>query len=273
MKILLVLSLAVGGALGVKLLCCDGICPLGGPEADAATTAPFGAYVEARNASVFGGACHYNGELTTQGQSAVLAWRLQGGAHAGVDLEGVELAAAVTATDNLKTDAPRRSIVYVDSKASDAQRDAAVKWVRETHAAALGEVLAVETLELDVASDGEHFRVQVGDTLAVCGSAMPDRECCKMPYNVWYEPFESVDSRLVAQTSKFTWDEARLAPKFERSGHNDAFLGNFGAPTERAACCAAPMACSAPSSRAAALTTCAKTTADVEGDEGDATQP
>jgi hypothetical protein len=269
MKTLLVLSLCLGGALGAKMLCCDGFCPLSGsPDAAGESTlsaplsatlsaplsAPFGDYVEARNASVYGGACHYNGELTTQGQSAVLGWSLRGGVYDGVSLAGVEIAAAVTATDNLASAAPRRSIVYVDSNARRAQRDAAVKWVREAHADALGEVLAVEALPLDVASDGEHFRVQVGATLTVCGSAMPDRECCKMPYNVWYQPFESVEGRLVAQTNKFAWSEARLAPNFERSGHNDAFVGRFGAQAAASACCAAPGACSAPASRAAAMT-------------------
>ncbi len=255
MKTLLVLSLCLGGALGVKMLCCDGFCPLsGGSEAadESTTRAPFGDYVEARNASVYGGACHYNGELTTQGQSAVLGWRLRGGSYDGVSLAGVEIAAAVTASDNLASEAARRSIVYVDASARQAQRDAAVKWVREAHADALGEILAVETLQLDVASDGEHFRLEVPGTLAVCGSAMPDRECCKMPYNVWYEPFESVEGRLVAQTNKFAWSEARLAPTFERSGHNDAFVGSFGAQAEVPSCCAAPTACSTPARRAAA---------------------
>ena len=34
-----------------------------------------GDYVEARTASVFAGACHYNGELVTTGRDAIMAWR------------------------------------------------------------------------------------------------------------------------------------------------------------------------------------------------------
>lgn len=240
MKLLLVLSLSVAAALGAKLLCCGAGCGLGAETSDA-ERAPFGAYVEARNAAVYGGACHYNGELTTQGQSAVLAWRIEGGGHDGVELAGVEIAVAVTAGDNLKSDATRRSVIYVDSEASRTQRDAAVGWVRAAHGAKLGEVLAVEAAPLELASDGEHFRAKIGAALELCGSAMPDRECCKMPYNVWYEPFEKLEGRLVAATSHFAWRETRLASNFERSGHNDAFLGRFGASSD-SACCARPTA-------------------------------
>jgi hypothetical protein len=246
MKTLLVLGLALSGAVGAKFLCCGSQCFLS-PEPGVADVAPFGAYVEARNASVFGGACHYNGELTTQGQTAVLAWRLDGGVYHGVTLAGVEIAAAVGADENLKSDAAREAVIYVDAQAQPAQREAAVRWLRETHGAKLGEVLAVETVALEVASDGEHFRAKVGDAFEVCGSAMPDRECCKMPYNVWYEPFEALDGRLVAATSHFAFREARLGASFERSGHNDAFLGAVGPRAESAfgGCCAPDSACAA----------------------------
>jgi hypothetical protein len=221
MKTLLVLGLALSGAVGAKFLCCGSQCFLS-PEPGVADVAPFGAYVEARNASVFGGACHYNGE-------------------------GVEIAAAVGADENLTSDAAREAVIYVDAQAQPAQREAAVRWLRETHGAKLGEVLAVETVALEVASDGEHFRAKVGDAFEVCGSAMPDRECCKMPYNVWYEPFEALDGRLVAATSHFAFREARLGASFERSGHNDAFLGAFGPRAESAfgGCCAPDSACAA----------------------------
>src|SRR5260370_7828290 len=36
-----------------------------------------GDYVEARTASVFAGACHFNGEVVTTGQDALMAWNIQ----------------------------------------------------------------------------------------------------------------------------------------------------------------------------------------------------
>lgn len=43
------------------------------PPSPAASTRIVGDYVEARTASVFAGACHYNGELVTTGHEAVAA--------------------------------------------------------------------------------------------------------------------------------------------------------------------------------------------------------
>ena len=35
-----------------------------------------GDYVEVRTASVFAGACHFNGEVTTTGRDALMAWNI-----------------------------------------------------------------------------------------------------------------------------------------------------------------------------------------------------
>src|SRR5260370_38698441 len=47
-----------------------------------------GDYVEARTASVFAGACHFNGEAVTPGQDALMAWNIQSGPWNGGDLGG-----------------------------------------------------------------------------------------------------------------------------------------------------------------------------------------
>jgi len=45
-------------------------------------------YVEVRTASVFAGACHYNGEVTTTGRDALMAWNVKSGQWRGVDWQG-----------------------------------------------------------------------------------------------------------------------------------------------------------------------------------------
>ena len=45
-----------------------------------------GDYVEVRTASVFAGACHYNGEVVTTGRDAMMAWNVTSGSWQGVDL-------------------------------------------------------------------------------------------------------------------------------------------------------------------------------------------
>src|SRR5918997_2889835 len=76
----LALALTCGAALGSSRAEADGV---------------RGVYVEARTASVFAGACHYNGELTTAGREAVLAWSVKEGSWGGVELAGVRAVAGV----------------------------------------------------------------------------------------------------------------------------------------------------------------------------------
>src|SRR5947207_9300346 len=81
-----------------------------------------GEYVEARTASVFAGACHYNGELTTTGRDALMAWNVTSGRWKGIDLAGVRAMAIVTSEANLaEINAAHRSEVLVDSSATEAQ--------------------------------------------------------------------------------------------------------------------------------------------------------
>ena len=60
-----------------------------------------GEYVEVRTASVFAGACHYNGEVVTTGRDAMMAWNVTSGKWQGVDLTGVRAMAIVNSTSNL----------------------------------------------------------------------------------------------------------------------------------------------------------------------------
>jgi hypothetical protein len=239
MKALIVIACLGATAAGARWMFCGVCCPLSLCSPSSAADediAPAGAYVEARTASVYAGACHYNSELVTAGREAVLAWHFEQGSVAGSSLAGLDVVAAVASSDNVSTEAARKSIVYVDRDADEAQRAALLAHLKSACGAALGEIAAVETADVEVAVEGETYRVKVGDVFALSGGAMPDRACCTMPYNVWYEPIAALQSRVVGRSEQFVWNEKRLAAPFERTGHNDAFLGRFG-PELATLCC------------------------------------
>src|SRR5260370_4665850 len=78
-----------------------------------------GDYVEVRTASVFAGACHYNGEVTTTGRDAMMAWNVTSGKWQGIDLTGVRVMAIVNSGANLSdNDAARPSELIIDTDAS-----------------------------------------------------------------------------------------------------------------------------------------------------------
>ena len=77
-----------------------------------------GDYVEVRTASVFAGACHYNGEVVTTGRDALMAWNVTSGKWQGVDLSGLRAVAIVTSDANLSDkDAAPQSEIIIDSQA------------------------------------------------------------------------------------------------------------------------------------------------------------
>lgn len=198
--------------------------PSGAPD-----SAPTGRYVEARTASVFAGACHYGGERTTDGREALSAWSFASGSFGGVDLTGAALALLVVDDRNL-ADAPsaRRSVVYVSSSETAARRTALVGWLASTCAEVTGEVRAIRAVDLKLRIDADSFALSGSDVFELAGDALPDRACCKMPYQVWYAPLVALEGQLVGRDAQFSVTEPALACTWSRPGENAAFFGAFG---------------------------------------------
>lgn len=197
-----------------------------------------GVYVEARSASVFAGACHYNGEYPTQGRELIAGWRLDEASTGSAELDGVELVVAVAGDRNLEEpQVVRRSVVYLDPQLDAARADAAVAWLREEHAELLGELIEVRRVDVTVTRTGDAFEVRAGAGLAFAGAALPDRACCSMPSEVWYEPEIELAGRLVGRVDSFRFSEPRLGVETTRHDENSAFVGSLPLPR---ACCDAP---------------------------------
>ena len=186
-----------------------------------------GDYVEVRTASVFAGACHYNGELTTTGRDALMAWSVKSGSWNGVDLSGVRALAVISSDANLAERAARRSELIINSETTHAQAAAMVNALREKYGETLGEVVAVKTKSLSFLKEGKAYSVASSDLATIEVESMPDDLCCKMPQLVWYQPLATLSQRKVGYTLKATYDGDTVGQPWERSGENSAFYGSF----------------------------------------------
>ena len=187
-----------------------------------------GLYVEARTASVFAGACHYNGELTTAGREAVLAWSVKEGSWGGVDLAGVRAVAVVGSEANLvDSAAARRSELIVDSNASAAQARALARAVEGAYGAVLGRVVEVRRAPVGFDADGKSFKVSAAGAVVLDVEAMPDDLCCRMPHLVWYAPLVAVEGRKVGYTRAAAYAGGTAGEAWQRTGENGAFYGTF----------------------------------------------
>ena len=136
MKLLLLLTVAATSATGAGLVhtgvlpCpCEVVHGLWAKEAPAGQAgAPAGLYVEARDATVWGGACHISAQADNGGSHAAMGWAFEAGAAAGVSLSGVKVIAVLEGSSNLAADevfragerAQRRSAVWVDAPTQEA---------------------------------------------------------------------------------------------------------------------------------------------------------
>ena len=186
-----------------------------------------GEYVEVRTASVFAGACHYNGEVTTTGRDALLAWKVTSGKWQGIDLTGVRAMAVVSADSNLSdNNGARQSEVVIDSAASRAQALAMLNALKEKYASALGKIVGVRYAPIDFIHQGRTYSV-AADQLTIDVEAMPNDLCCKMPNLVWYAPLVGLENRKVGYTNKALSSGSKVGEPWSRSGENSAFYGNF----------------------------------------------
>jgi hypothetical protein len=137
-----------------------------------------GDYVEARTASVFAGACHFNGELTTTGRDALMAWHVTAGSWNGVDLAGVRALAVVSADRNLsEMQATRRSELIVDQSASRAQALAMTNALKSMYAATLGRVVSVRSAPIEFKHESRTYSVSSPNSVTIAVEAMPDDLC------------------------------------------------------------------------------------------------
>ena len=86
-----------------------------------------GTYLETRTCQVYTGPCFANAETALAGKEAVMAWNVEAGKHAGVDLTGLSVVMVISASDTLAfggVDDPKsmRSAIIVDDRA-DAKSD------------------------------------------------------------------------------------------------------------------------------------------------------
>ena len=215
------------------LLSCLMLLALGGGfyarrgAAEGARSPLTGDYVEARTASVFAGACHYNGERQTAGREAVMAWSFASGVWNGVDVSGTRVVAVVGADANLADAEAVRQTELVLDVANEPQARALQEALTENYGPVLGRIVKVRRAAIDFqhGKDGA-YRVAAG-VARLEVTPMPNQECCKMPQLVWYQPLARIESRRVGFAKQAFYAGGAAGEEWQRANENSAFYGEF----------------------------------------------
>lgn len=191
-----------------------------------ASVAVTGTYFEARTCSVFAGPCHVSGEVVTDGRTAIVAVEFDSDA-----LSGYRAAALIQSERNLSFGDERRSVLYLDARAPEAERAAIREAVERRSGLALGTVVTVANAVITMNVRGKAAAVEIrepgGELLYSARTS--GREClaCSMPGELWYSPLSRGASAGFATVEEHRLTDDRLGETFVRRDEAAAFVGRF----------------------------------------------
>lgn len=185
-----------------------------------------GDYVEARTASVFAGACHYNGELVTVGRDALVAWNFKGGTHQGVSLAGVKAVAAVTSTNSLGNPGERKMELAFDASATDAQVAAATALIQAKSGNELGTLVATRKTPITFTRTDAGYTVKAEKFGELNVNVKAEASCCIQPNLVWFSPLVPLEGRKVGYT-ELASSSSTVSDPWTRTAEDSAFYGTF----------------------------------------------
>lgn len=186
-----------------------------------------GDYAEARTCSVYAGGCHYSGEYVTAGREALLFWHIREGQWNGVDVGGLSVIAAVVANNNLaEPSAVRKSVLYIDARATQPQRKALTSLFSRHYANLLGDIRAVKTVPIRYTREDNQVTVDAPGVATLHISRYPCKHCVQ-PHQVWYHPLVPIAEAEVASAKRTAYLDRQLGTVWQRGEENNVFVGEF----------------------------------------------
>jgi hypothetical protein len=195
-----------------------------------------GDYVEDRSNHVHGCYCEWSGQSQTGGREAMMAWRVESGAYAGVGLAGAVFVLAVHGEANLSfgwaaqfAPPPRASVLVIGEAASPEQRRAVESLIRERLGVMAGKILAVRKAPIE-------FQISPGGASVVSPGLLEMRmRKARLPEDNlpgatrWYDAFlpmttvelgTTIVNRWSGSEFRFTWSREEATT----SGYYGAFV-------------------------------------------------
>ena len=196
-----------------------------------AETSISGSYVEARTAEVFTGGCIMNGEAATTGREALLVWKVDRGSFDGVSLNGLAIIAAIAGDQNLGireiggAAAQTRAAIFVDERATPAQRSALVAMAKQHSNGMVAKVVEMSASPIQFADDANAIRVTAKSLrLTVAKEIDHDPSCGARQ---WFHPLAEISNPAMGTTSENAFTGTALGTKWSDPNKRSSFFGTF----------------------------------------------
>jgi Protein of unknown function (DUF1326) len=195
-----------------------------------------GEYLEARTCDVYTGPCFANGEIGLAGKEAVMAWKVDEGTWAGQDLSGLGVALIIRANDTLafggtfQVQIDRISaVIVVDEKATVEQKQALVRFVKESAPNLAKDVVRIESAEIALTNDHLSGKgvFTAGKLARIETRKLAKGDCVCSNETVCYPPLTKVDNAHPAYTLDMTYEGTGLNSTWKTVNKRSAFLATF----------------------------------------------
>ena len=195
-----------------------------------------GDYLESRTCDIYTGPCFANSESTLAGKSAIMAWKIDRGAHQGVDVSGLKVVMAIRASNTLaigggmKIDPdPVHAVVLVDARATTEQRDALESFARQRAGRYGKHIERVDAVEIDMSLDHVDMaaHLKAGREVKLSTRKLTKADQCCTNEEIYYPPLAKVDNYAAALTVDGGFNGRGLGVRWENPLTRSAFLATF----------------------------------------------
>ena len=193
-----------------------------------------GKYMEARTCQVYTGPCFANAEVNLTGKDALMAWNIEDGKHAGVNLAGLSVVMVVAASDTFAFEGvndPKsmKSAILVDDKATGEQKEALIAFAKE-HAVKAGKnVVRVDSAPISMSLDTGSLtgKLQAGKSVKLVTRKAKKGDCICMNEIEYYPPLTQVTNFAAGVATEGEFTGKGLGTTWSVPQSRSAYMGTF----------------------------------------------
>lgn len=193
-----------------------------------------GVYMEARTCQVYTGPCFANGEVGLAGRDAMMAWSIEEGSHEGVDLSGLNVILVVNTTRTIGHQGvagagEAKSVVMVDERASDAQREALLAFAKAKSGKAGQNVVRVSQLPIAMSLDTFTLngKLEAGKQVKLVTRKARPSDCICSNESAYYPPLAELQNFAPGVTIEGEFKGRGLGSNWSIPGSRSAYMATF----------------------------------------------
>ena len=193
-----------------------------------------GHYLEARTCEVYTGPGFANAEIGLTGKNAVMAWQIREGQHKGIDLQGLSVVVVVRATETLAFEglddaSSIKSMIVVDEKATDQQREALISFAKEHAGKAGKEVACIRTAPITMELNVSQLRgsLQAGKTVQMTTRKTRPEDCICSNESAYYPPLAKLENFAPGVVIDGNVSARQLGTSWSIPGSRSAYMATF----------------------------------------------